>query len=201
MDADKVCLPASLIASPTKKANTQINRTNPNNINPQLSPWFLGHSAQRFVPCRLKAVAHVWQRRDVLRNPKDVLHVMLWCNEEVAASGWRATNKVLIPPKQAGANKHSAKTRCWRLGFLSFVGMVHHPNLGGMCVQAIGPVQSPPVGQGWHSHKAASVAVLFKYSVSLQLAMVFQLRLRQVEEPSLGCCHPAGQAMHTVLAL
>ena len=201
MDADKVCLPASLMASPTRNVNTPSKRIKPNTISPQLSPWFLGHSAQRLVPCRLKAVAHVWQRRDVLRNPKEVLHVMLWCNEEVAASGWRATKSELIPPKQAGANKHSAKTWCWRLGSLSFVGMVHHPNLGGMCVQAIGPVQSPPVGQGWHSHKAASVAVLFKYSVSLQLAMVFQLRLRQLEEPSLGCCHPVGHAMHDVLAL
>ena len=79
--------------------------------------------------------------------------------------------------------------------------MVHHPNLGGMCAQAIGPVQSPPAGQGRHSHKAASVAVLFKYSVSLQLAMVFQLRLRQVDDPSLGCCHPAGQSMQFVLGL
>ena len=201
MDADKVCLPASLIASPTKKANTQIRRKKPNNIKPQLSPWFLGQAAQRLVPCRLKAVAHEWQRRDVLRNPKLMLHVMLWCNEEVAASGWRATKSGLIPPKQAGAYKHSAKTCCSCLGSLSFVGMVHHPNLGGICVHATGPVQSPPVGQGWHSHTAASVAVLFKYSVSLQLAVVFQLRLRQVEEPSSGCCQPVGHAMHNVLAL
>ena len=192
-------MPASLIASPTKKANTQINRKNPKTINPQLSPWFLGHSAQRLVPCRLKVAAHAWQRRDVLRNPKAVLHVLLRCNEEVAASGWRFFKRGFAPPKQAGANKHSAKTCCWRLGSLSFFGMVHHPNWGGMCFQAIGPVQSPPVGQGRHSHRAALAAVSFKYSVSLQLAVVFQLRLRQVEEPWFGCCHPAGQAMHDVL--
>ena len=85
------------------------------------------------------------------------------------------------------------------MGSLSFVGIVHHPNLGGMCFQVIGPVQSPPVGQGWHSHKAASVAVSFKYSVSLQLSIVFQLRLRQVEEPLAGCCHPVGQFLHDEL--
>ena len=148
MDADKVCLPASLMASPTRKANTPSKRINPNTISPQLSPWFFGQAAQRLVPCRLKVVAHVWQRRDVLRKPKDVLHVMLWCNDDLAASGWRATNKEFTPPKQAGANKHSAKTWCWFLGFRSWRGMVHHPNFGGMCAQAIGPVQSPPLGQG-----------------------------------------------------
>ena len=194
-------MPASLIASPTRNANTQSRRTNPNTINPQLSPWFLGQSAQRLVPCRLKAAAHAWQRRDVLRNPKVTSHVMLRCRDEVAASGWRFFNRGFAPPKQAGANKHSAKTCCWRLGSLSWSGMVHHPNLGGMCVQAIGPVQSPPVGQGRQSHRAASVAVSFKYSVSLQLPVVFQLRLRHVEEPTLGCFHPLGQFLHNVLAL
>ena len=199
MDADKVCLPASLIAPPTRKTNTQITMTNPNIIKPQLSPWFFGHSAHRFVPCRLKAVAHVWQRRDVLRNPKEVLHVMLWCNEEVAASGWRVTKSGLIPPKQPGANKHSAKTCCLCAGSLSCVGIFHHPNLGFRVFHATRPVQSPPRGQGWQSHEFGLGAVLFKYSLSLQLSMVFQLRLVQVDEPSLGWTHPSGQPTHDVL--
>ena len=58
-----------------------------------------------------------------------------------------------------------------------------------------------PVGHSWHSHNEATVAVLFKYSVSLQLFGVFQFKLIQAEEPRFGCCHPAGQAMHDVLGI
>ena len=58
-----------------------------------------------------------------------------------------------------------------------------------------------PFGHGWHSHNEATIAVLFKYSVSLQLLGVFQFKLIQAEEPRLGCCHPAGQAMHDVLGI
>jgi len=148
MDADNVCLPASLMASSTKKTNPPIRIIKANTINHQLSACFLGQVAQRFVPCLLNIGAHVWQRREWLRNPRLMLHVVLCCNEEVAASGWRATNIALTPPKHAGANEHSANTCCFLSGSRSFVGIFHHPNLGTRVVHVTGPVQSPPIGQG-----------------------------------------------------
>jgi len=58
-----------------------------------------------------------------------------------------------------------------------------------------------PFGHGRQSHNEASIAVLFKYSMCLQLLGVFQLRLVQAEEPWIGCTHPFGQFLHDVLAL
>ena len=61
--------------------------------------------------------------------------------------------------------------------------------------------KNSPFGHGWQSHNEAAIAVLFKYSLPLQLLGVFQFRLTQADEPWFGCTHPVGQFLHNVLAL
>ena len=89
-------------------------------------------------------------------------------------------------PGQAGGYKHSANDSVTLVAVLSSKGIFHHPNLGRMVFDTIGPVQSPPAiirkgiwlettqletntqknnlpfGHGWHSHNEAAIAVLFK---------------------------------------
>jgi hypothetical protein len=65
-------------------------------------------------------------------------------------------------PGQAGGYKHSANNSVTLVAVLSSRGIFHHPNLGRMVFDTIGPVQSPPFGHGWHSHNEAAIAVLFK---------------------------------------
>jgi len=69
-----------------------------------------------------------------------------------------------------------------------------------MWYHEIGPAQSPPSGQTAQFHTFGSNAVLFKQTLlSLQSSTVFQFRLVQVDEPSLGWTHPVGQATHEML--
>ena len=104
----------------------------------------------------------------------------------------------MLPPRHAGGNKHSAKTSFFAES-LSFSGIFHHPNFGPMFSKSTGLVQSPPVGQDSHVHSGGSGEVLLRYSVSLQVSFVFQLRLMHDGEPSFGCFHPSGQYLHVVL--
>ena len=47
-------------------------------------------------------------------------------------------------PGQAGGYRHSANDSVTAVDVLSSKGIFHHPNLGRMVLDTIGPVQSPP---------------------------------------------------------
>jgi hypothetical protein len=106
---------------------------------------------------------------------------------------------LFTPPRQAGANKHSANACLWLS--LSFLGIFHHPNLGFKSFQATAYEQSPPGGHGSHVQFDGLDEVLLRYMSfsSLQISMVFQLRLVQEGDPSSGCSQPAGQVWHSEL--
>jgi hypothetical protein len=75
-----------------------------------------------------------------LRNPN--------CIEQVEFNGvvdvTTVTSEVLSgAPGQAGGYKHSANDSA-PVAVLSSKGSFHHPNLGRMVLDTIGPVQSPP---------------------------------------------------------
>ena len=76
-----------------------------------------------------------------MRNPN--------CIEQVEFNGvvdvTTVTSEVLSgAPGQAGGYRHSANDSVTAVVVLSSKGIFHHPNLGRMVVDTIGPVQSPP---------------------------------------------------------
>ena len=129
-----------------RRFNTKNNIQMPNTANTRIitllpSSFDVLHGTHDDRLVREYPAAQDWHRRELLRKPKCIEQVEF--NGEVDVT--TVTSEVLSgAPGQAGGYRHSANDSVTAVVVLSSKGIFHHPNLGRMVLDTIGPAQSPP---------------------------------------------------------